>query len=1242
MGRIYLLAAILVSAACGSGLPPGEWHQEEGYRWRALAPPGRRGAGFLALDSGTTGIRFVNTVSDSAALRNRHLMQGSGVALGDVNGDGLPDIYLCRIEGPNALYLNLGGWRFRETAAEAGVALPGRASTGAVFADVDGDGDLDLLVAEMGGPNTLLLNDGAGRFRDGTSGSGLLPESRGGTTLTLADVDGDGAPDLYVTNYKTRTMLDSLPPRERSFEWLTRPTPAGVEVRPEFRDNYRLVDRPELGRISLVQRADPDHFYRGDGRGGFRFEPQERNPRFRDERGNLLDREPDEFGLAARFYDVNGDGAPDLYVANDFEDPDRFWINDGRGNFRLISPEAVRRVANSNMAIDFADIDRDGAVDLFQVDMLAHDHRRKTQLPTHTTFSKPVGDYSRTAQWQRNALLLNRGDGTFAEIADYAGVAASGWSWGTLFLDVDLDGYEDLLIANGHTWDLMDGDAQERVRGSVTALDWREERRLYPGLAQTNVAYRNRGDRTFEDASVRWGFGTGPDISHALAAADLDGDGDLDLVINRLNAPAAILQNQGRSPRIAVRVRGAPPNTQGLGARVRVLGGPVPEQSREVTAGGLYLAGSDPELVFAAGAADSLTLEVRFRSGRSTRITGAIPGRLYEIAEPAASPDSAGPGPGPGPGTREGGIGPTLFEDVSPILGSRHAETYFNDFLRQPLLPHSLSQLGPGVSWIDVDRDGRDDLVIPDGAGGELAWYRNEGARFVRVPLGFPARHLGFTMALDFPSGGSGTPALVVARSTYRVSSLAEAMTIPGVAGLRLSTDGRRVMGGTPVAGPDSASIGAIAMADVGGSGRLDLFVAGRVVPGHWPLSAPSRLYRNRGGGRFEEDREIAPLLSGLGPVSAAQFSDLDGNGWPDLVLAVDGGPLTVLLNQAGRFHDATEALGFSRHRGNWNGVASGDFDGDGRLDLVATNWGRNLTYRASQANPLFLYIGSFGARPTVDVIPAARDTLAGAVAPVGSFARISRALPGLRRRVSSYQAYATASIEQLLGAGAATARRVELTTLDHTVWLNRGDRFEPRSLPDEAQFAPGFGVVVSDFDGDGREDLFLAQNFSPTELGTPRFDAGRGLVLLGDGRGGFAPMPGQYSGIAIYGDQRGAAAADFDSDGRVDLAVSQNAAETRLYRNRGAAPGLRVRLLGIAENPHGIGALIRVRYADGLGPAREVAAGTGYWSQNGAVQVMGLRGVPTAVLVRWREAELQEVPVSGPGDVKVVRSDPR
>jgi hypothetical protein len=301
-----------------------------------------------------------------------------------------------------------------------------------------------------------------------------------------------------------------------------------------------------------------------------------------------------------------------------------------------------------------------------------------------------------------------------------------------------------------------------------------------------------------------------------------------------------------------------------------------------------------------------------------------------------------------------------------------------------------------------------------------------------------------------------------------------------------------------------------------------------------------------------------------------------------------------------------------------WNGLATGDLDGDGRLDIVATSWGRNTDYEASPTRPLFLYFGFFGERGRPSPLLAQEDPRIGGAAPVTTFARLSLALPGAAQRLRTFEAYADASMDQVLGPRAPDAVRLGATTMDHMLFLNRGDRFEARSLSLVAQMAPAFYAGIADFDGDGREDLFLSQNFFATEVATPRYDAGRSLLLIGDGSGGLEPMPGQRSGLVVYGEQRGSAYADFDGDGRLDLAVSQNGAPTRLFRNIGAMPGLRVRLIGPVGNPTALGAQMRLRYGDRDGPVREVQAGSGYWSQNGAVQVLGRAGVPNALWIRW------------------------
>ena len=965
---------------------------------------------------------------------------------------------------------------------DAGVDAPDRYSTGAVFADVDGDGRLDLFVTALGGPNALYRNLGEGSFEEVTRSAGL-ESAMGSTSATFADIDGDGDLDLYVANYKVESAADVLRPYERPDMGLIVQGPAGTEVAEPYRQHFRVETRD--GREVVAEQADPDRLYLNDGSGRFTPVPWTDGV-FTDWRGNVLERDVDDFGLAAAFADVDSDRDPDLYVANDFDDPDRLWINDGGGRFRAAGPFALRTTSHASMAVDFADVNRDGHVDFFVADMLSADlGRRLAQIPLHASLDKPIGMLEARPQVGRNTLFLGRGDGTWTQVAELAGVDASEWSWGSAFGDIDLDGFEDLLVANGHGRDMRDGDAQERIEALRGSITWAEAKGLFPDLPTENRAFRNRGDLTFEEVGEEWGFADGPDVSHGLAMGDLDLDGDLDVVINRLGAPAAILRNDSDKPRVAIRLVGLPPNTAAVGARVRLLGGAVPRQEREIRSGGLYLSGSDGVASFATGSGTDMVVEVLWPgAGMSTLPVEA--GMEYEIMQPSrgdAVPDTATEA-----GPRSVGNDPVtpLFEDLSELLGGHvHADSVFAGSARQPLVPFDLSRLGPGVTWMDMDADGDPDLYVSAGRGSRPVLLRNDVSGFSAVIL---AEDAPLDQTVVLPEWGGSAISLLVGQSSFEALSPDEALSVPGVVRIALDGVGVTEAGevgaaaawpavaspGEPVAEGHLSAVGPLAQADVDGDGDLDLFVGGRTVPAYYPLAATSRLFRREHGQLIEPVRGGTDDFVDMGMVSGAVFTDLDDDGAPDLALAVEWGAPRILMNDGGRFVDATASWGVDSLVGLWKGIGAGDLDGDGRMDLVLTNHGLNTRLRASAERPLWVLHGDSDRNGSWDVVLAQSRRQRGPLYPLDRLERLRAAMPATATRVSGFAAYADATLEAALGPAVESMFRSAASTLAHVVLLNRGDRFGVMELDVEAQLAPAHGVAVSDLDGDGYEDIVM------------------------------------------------------------------------------------------------------------------------------------------------------------------------
>jgi enediyne biosynthesis protein E4 len=1196
-----VLAASVVARAV-------EWQSQPGFRVAPLARPVGSGAGFTLLPPSALGIDFTNALAPDRVQRFQNLMNGSGVAAADIDGDGLTDLYFCHKQSANQLYRNLGNGRFGNITAQAGAACTNQTSTGAVFADVNGDGAPDLLVSSFGGPHSALFNDGRGRFTNATASAGITGKS-GSTSLALGDLDGDGDLDLYWCNFGVQAIL-----RDGGVV-STRMVNGQPQVTGRYANRLRLVNG------MLYEFGEPDSLFINDGTGRFTAAPWETH--FTDESGKPM-APPWDFGLAVQIRDANGDGHPDIYVCNDFQTPDRLWLGDGRGHFRAAGPFALRNMSYASMGVDFADIDRDGRMDFVTVEMLSAD------LPQHLRTASPMqpleripGRFEDREDFPRNCLYWNRGDGTWAEIAFFAGVAATGWSWTPLFLDVDLDGWEDLLVSNGHLHDVNNRDVsdQNEARAGQSLKATKDILGRFPPLEPPKFAFRNRGDLTFENMSRAWGFDASR-MAHGMISVDLDGDGDLDVAANALEGPPLIWRNNATAPRVAVRLRGAGANTAGIGAILTLRGGPV-VQTQEMICGGQYLSHSDTLRVFAAGTGP-LELEVRWRSGRTSKIADVKAGFLYEVLE-----SDAGTATPP----------PTLkstapwFADVSASLNHTHVEPAFDDFGQQPLLPQRYGQLGPAVAWMDLNRDGAEDLVIGSGRSGQPGVFVGNGkGGFSPFPVHGPVAHDDLAGLALIPGGTNGAGRLVAAMASYENGRDATGT----LQVWDIQDDGLQSAASVPMG---NVSSGAMALADFDQDGSLDVFVAGRLKAGRWPEPVSSQWLRNVGGNLSPAPEASAPFRA-VGLVSDAVAADLDGDGRTDLALACELGPLRLFQNLGGTFREWTPSVQMPDGRrtdlkswvGGWTSVQAVDLDGDGRLDLVVGNLGRNTRWQAWGEPQAAMFWADLG-EGTVSVVEALRS--GDVFRPVRDRQTLARGIADLPARVTS-AAQMSGMDARSMFPGDAKVGQATMTTLASIALLHRGDVWEWIELPREAQWAPVFGIAPGDFDGDGVMDVFLAQNLFAVRPDDSRLDSGHGLLLRGDGKGRLEPVPSAQSGIAIYGEGRGAAAADFDRDGRLDLAVAQNGAATRLFRNLSGTPGLRVELAGPAGNPRGIGAVVRSTVAGKSGPAQAVSSGGGYGSTGSATTLWhGPR--PQTITVRWPNGtETRAAVPNGAADMRI------
>lgn len=1098
-----------------------EWqHVGEGIESRALEPAAAPGQGkrFSRVDAAASGVEFHNQL-DRENIKN-YLLSGAGLAVGDVDGNGLPDLLLVSQDGPNRLFEQVAPWKFEDVSDASGIVDTKSWGAGAAFVDIDNDGDLDLYVCNKGARDEIYLNQGDGKFNGGSVG-GAKPGLRAPTMVAFADYDRDGDLDFY----RTETRLLSIKEMFAHKVLIKKDDQGAWQAHPSQASEFEMIAGVprELGT--------QDRLFRNEGvapNGMPKLVEVTRSAGIKIAR---------EHGLAAVWWDFDNDGWPDLYVSNDFHTPDHLYRNNRDGTFTEVTGDALPYTSWSSMGSDFADINNDGWFDYLSTDMSATTHFKQKTMMGAMTDTAWFLDHLEPRQYMRNAMQVNTGTGKFIDVAFYAGLDSTDWTWAGIFGDLDNDGYEDAFFTNGIERNVQDSDQSIRMNKAKDAgASFEELQQVFlagPRFTERNLAFRNMGGFRFESVGGTWGIGD-ETVSHGAVMADIDRDGDLDLVVNNMNDPVGIYRNDsGGANAILVSLRGTASNRYGLGARitVRLAGGQ--RLTRMLTSSRGYMSGTEALAHFGLGDQSSLEgISIDWPSGRQQRFGKLPAGQHYRITE-AGEESMAAVAPA---------LRTAMFSEADGALGLsfEHSENQFDDFDLQPLLPNRLSRSGPAVAAGDVDRDGDMDVYFGAAADRESGLYLQvESGGFQRraVPVLEADQSYEDVDAAWFDADRDGDLDLyVVSGGASRPAG------DPHYKDRLYLNDGAGSLKQAPAGSlPDwSASGSCVAPCDFDGDGDTDLFVGARCVPGRYPTPPESALLLNDGG-------VFTRIAVAAGMVTGAAWSDLDGDGHPELVVSTEWGPLR-LYKVTGAGVEELAGSGLAEHSGWWTCVVAGDIDGDGDEDLLAGNFGLNTKYHADREHPATLFAADFGKRGELQLVEAQHKE--GKLLPVRGRSCSTSAMPHLLERAPSYTAFASKTLREIYTPEAIdSAQRFEANTLATTLFRNDGSgRFSADPLPVLSQLAPVMDIALGDFDRDGLIDVALAQNFNAAQRETGRMNAGLGVILSGQKDGQLSEMWPADSGFISRSDSRALVAIDLNGDRGTGLILGANGTAARVF----------------------------------------------------------------------------------------------